>query len=128
MKQEAKIQVEIFDWIRKNEEEFEVLKCVYHTPNSFFGTGFGVINYLKKLGMRNGVYDIIVPIDNDVYSALYIEVKSKNGKLSDSQKQFKDIIMRHTSKWPLFVEVFDSNAGIELISKYLGLEDEDDER
>jgi hypothetical protein len=34
--------------------------------------------------------------------------------------------MRHTCKWPLFVEVFDSNAGIELISKYLGLYEEEE--
>jgi hypothetical protein len=71
--------------------------------------------------MRSGVWDIIVPLDNGVYSALYIEVKSEKGKLSKQQQEWKEVIMKNTSKWPLFVEVKDADVAIELISKYLGI-------
>lgn len=121
MKKEQTIHIEIMDWVRKNEEDYEVLKCIYHPPNSFFGTSFGVVAWLQKLGMRSGVWDLVIPIDNGVYSALYIEVKSEKGKLSKQQQEWKDIIMKYTSKWPLFVEVRDAETGIELISKYLGM-------
>jgi hypothetical protein len=71
--------------------------------------------------MRSGVWDLIVPLDNGVYSALYIEVKSFKGKLSKQQQEWKEIVMKNTSKWPLFVEVKDAQTGIDLISKYLGM-------
>jgi len=121
MKKEQQIHIEIMDWVRANEENIEVLKCIYHPPNSFFGTGFGIVAWLKKLGMKSGVWDLVIPIDNGVYSALYIEVKSEKGKLSKQQQEWKDIIMKNTSKWPLFVEVKEADKGIELIQKYLGI-------
>jgi hypothetical protein len=121
MKKEAEIHIEIMDWVRANEEDFEALKCIYHPPNSFFGVSFGIVKWLQKLGMRSGVWDLIVPLDNGVYSALYIEVKSEKGKLSKQQQEWKEIIMKNTSKWPLFVEVKDAQTGIDLISKYLGM-------
>lgn len=121
MKKEQEIHIEIMDWVRANEDDFEVLKCIYHPPNSFFGSGFGVIKWLQKLGMKSGVWDIIIPIDNNIYSALYIEVKSEKGKLSKQQQEWKDIIMKNTAKWPLFVEIRDAEEGIILIQKYLGM-------
>jgi hypothetical protein len=121
MKKEAEIHIEIMDWVRANEEDFEALKCIYHPPNSFFGVSFGIVKWLQKLGMRSGVWDLIVPLDNGVYSALYIEVKSEKGKLSKQQQEWKEIVMKNTSKWPLFVEVKDAQTGIDLISKYLGM-------
>lgn len=121
MKKEAEIHIEIMDWVRANEEDFEALKCIYHPPNSFFGVSFGIVKWLQKLGMRSGVWDLIVPLDNGVYSALYIEVKSEKGKLSKQQQEWQQIIMKNTSKWPLFVEVKDAQTGIDLISKYLGM-------
>lgn len=121
MKKEAEIHIEIMDWVRANEEDFEVLKCIYHPPNSFFGTVFGIVKWLQKLGMRSGVWDLVIPIDNGIYCALYIEVKSEKGKLSKQQQEWKEIIMKNTSKWPLFVEVKDAQTGIDLISKYLGM-------
>lgn len=121
MKKEQQIHIEIMDWVRANEEDIEVLKCIYHPPNSFFGTGFGIVAWLKKLGMKSGVWDLVIPIDNGVYSALYIEVKSEKGKLSKQQQEWKDIIMKNTAKWPLFVEIKEADKGIELIQKYLGI-------
>lgn len=121
MKKEAEIHIAIMDWVRANEDDYEVLKCIYHPPNSFFGVSFGVVKWLQKLGMKSGVWDLVIPIDNGVYSALYIECKSDKGKLSKQQQEWKDIIMKNTSKWPLFIEIKDANTGIELISKYLGM-------
>ena len=124
MMKETDIQIGIVDWIKKNEDDIEVLKCIYHTPNSFFGSGFGVIKWLQKLGLKSGVYDLCIPIDNGVYPFCYIEIKSEKGKLSKEQKMFKDIVMRNSSRMPLFVEIRNIDEGIVFIQRYLGLIDE----
>lgn len=121
---ETDIQVGIVNWIKNNEEEYEVLKSIYHIPNSFFGSGFGVIKWLQKLGLRSGVFDLCIPIDNGVYPCCYIEIKSEKGKLSKEQKQFKDIVIRNSERMPLFVEIRNIEDGIVFIQRYLGLIDE----
>jgi hypothetical protein len=118
---EGQIQIAIMDWVRANEEEHPVLKVVYHTPNSFFGTGFGVVIWLKKLGMRKGVYDIIVPISKQGYSSLWIEIKKGKGKLTPEQKMFSELINQY-SDHPTKFEVFtDSESCIQCIKDYLGV-------
>lgn len=118
---EGSIQVEIFNWIRENEEEYPALKVAYHTPNSFFGTGFGVIMWLKKLGMRKGVYDIIIPISKKGYSSLWIEIKKGKGKLTPEQIMFKEIINQY-SDYPTKFEVFyDAESCINSIKEFLDI-------
>lgn len=121
---EADIQIEIMDWIRQNQEQYPVLRTIYHTPNSFFGTNFGIINWLKKLGMLKGVWDICIPIDNGVYPFAYLEIKSKTGKLSKEQIEFRDLIYKNSSRFPIFCEIKDADVGIDFIKKYLGLDDD----
>jgi hypothetical protein len=118
---EGQIQIAIMDWVRANEEEHPVLKVVYHTPNSFFGTGYGVIMWLKKLGMRKGVYDIIVPISKQGYSSLWIEIKKGKGKLTPEQKMFSELINLYSDN-PTKFEVFtDADSCINSIKDYLSL-------
>ena len=121
---ETDIQIGIVDWIKSHEDDYEVLKCIYHIPNSFFGTGFGVIKWLQKLGLKKGVFDLCIPIDNGVYPFCYIEIKSAKGKLSEEQRRFKDIVMRNSNKMPLFVEIRSIDEGILFIKRYLGIEEE----
>lgn len=124
---EADIQVGIVNWIRENENDYPVLKTIYHIPNSFFGTSYGVINWLRKLGLRKGVWDLCIPIDNGVYPFAYLEIKSKTGKLSKEQIEFRDVIFKHSSRFPIFVEIKDVNVGIDFIKKYLGIEQDEEE-
>ena len=123
---ETDIQVGIVNWIKENEEEFEVLKCIYHVPNSFFGTSFSVINWLKKLGLRKGVWDLVIPIDNEVYPFACLEIKSKNGKLSKEQIEWRRIIFSHSSRFPIFIEIRDIDDGITFIKRYLGIEKDEE--
>lgn len=116
---EGQIQVAVFDWIKENEENFPVLKVIFHTPNSFFGTSFGVIMWLKKLGMRKGVYDIIVPISKNGYSSLWIEIKNGKGKLSPEQKMFSELINTYSDNPTKFEVFYDSDSCIRCIKDYL---------
>ena len=116
---EGQIQVAVFDWIKENEENFPVLKVIFHTPNSFFGTSFGVIMWLKKLGMRKGVYDIIVPIAKNGYSSLWIEIKNVKGKLTPEQKMFSELINTYSDNPTKFEVFFDADSCIKSIKEYL---------
>ena len=119
---EGHIQVEVMDWIRSNEEKHEQLKVIFHTPNSFFGTGFGVVMWLKKLGMRKGVYDIIVPISKDGYSCLWIEIKkNQKSKLTTEQKMFQEIINKYSDTPTKFEVFYDAESCINCIQNYLTL-------
>jgi predicted double-glycine peptidase len=118
---EGQIQTQVMDWVRNNEENHEQLKVIFHTPNSFFGTGFGVIQWLKKLGMRKGVYDIIVPISKQGYSALWIEIKKEKGKLTTEQKMFQELINKYSDTSTKFEIFTDANQCIKCIQDYLSI-------
>ena len=49
-----------------------------------------VMNKLKKTGLKNGIPDLFVPMPNNNYHGLFIELKSASGKLSDNQKIWID--------------------------------------
>lgn len=44
---------------------------------------------LKKTGVRAGVFDLFLMIPKEVYHGLFIEMKSKKGKLTEKQKEFQ---------------------------------------
>lgn len=118
---EGQIQTEVMDWVRKHEETHEELKVIFHTPNSFFGTGFGIIQWLKKLGMRKGVYDLIIPLSKQGYSAMWIEIKKEKGKLTTEQKMFQALINKYSDCPTKFEVFYDANICIEAIKDYLSL-------
>jgi hypothetical protein len=118
---ESTIQINVFLWIKNNENDHDVLKTIYHTPNSFFGTNFGVIQHLKKMGMRKGIYDLIIPISTEKYSSLWIEIKAKKGKLSDEQKTIAELINKHSTLPTKFITAYDEETAINAIKDYLQL-------
>jgi hypothetical protein len=118
---ESTIQINVFLWIKNNENSYDVLKTIYHTPNSFFGTNFGVIQHLRKMGMRKGIYDLIIPISTEKYSSLWIEIKAKKGKLSDEQKTIAELINKHSTLPTKFITAYDEETAIKAIKDYLQL-------
>jgi hypothetical protein len=116
---ESSEQIKIFEWIKQNEEAYPVLKTIFHTPNSFFGTNFGIVMWLKKLGMRKGVYDIIVPIAKNGYSSLWIEMKKEKGKLTSEQKMFSELINTYSDSPTKFEVFYDADSCILSIKEYL---------
>jgi hypothetical protein len=73
--------------------KYEALKSLYHTPN---GGKRNVIEAarLKKEGVKSGTPDLCLPLNNGRYGALYIEVKTQKGRLSDNQRQWIDLLNR----------------------------------
>ena len=118
---ESSVHIPIVNWIKENEENYEVLKTIFHCPNSFFGTSFSIVAWLKKLGLRKGVYDLIVPIAKDGYAGLWIEVKTIKGKLSTEQKDYMRLINQYSDIPTKFIVVTDAENGISAIKNYLSI-------
>ena len=119
--QESLEHIKVFDWIKSNEEQHTVLKTIYHCPSSFFGTNFGVIIWLKKLGFRRGIYDLIIPIAKHGYNAYWIEFKAEKKKLSKDQVAIKELITQYSDNPTKFEVFYDAESCIESIKDYLSL-------
>ena len=113
--------MKVFSWIQDNEQLYPVLKTIYHCPSSFFGTNFGVIMWLKKLGFRRGIYDLIIPIAKQGYSGYWIEFKAEKKKLSKDQVIIKDLINEYSDYPTKFEFFYDAESCIDSIKDYLSL-------
>ena len=72
--------------------------------------------FLKSQGVQSGVPDICIPVPMGNYHALYIEMKSKSGRLSANQKRWISILRKHGN----YAEVcYGADQAIELISQYM---------
>lgn len=121
---ESNIQKRYFNWIRENEEQFPVLKTIFHIPNGIHTSNFGMIVHFKQLGLRKGVWDVFIPIYVSGHSGLWIEFKrpTVHKRLTEEQNDFKKLIIEHSTTRPKFIVVDNSNDAILETIKYLYLD------
>lgn len=83
---EAEEQESLFRWAAYSRVKYPELDLLYHIPNE--GQRKPVTGYrLKRQGLRPGVPDICLPVPNVVNTALYIELKRRDGgRISESQR------------------------------------------
>lgn len=120
---ESNIQKRYFNWIRENEEQFPVLKTIFHIPNGIHTSNFGMIVHFKQLGLRKGVWDIFIPIYSSGHTGLWIEFKrpTVHKRLSEEQKDFKRLIIENSTMRPKFIVVDTSTDAIKETINYLSL-------
>ena len=64
-------------------------------------------------GVTPGVADLIFLKANDEYSALCIEMKSAKGSLTKSQKEWRDIVGLHGSRYVICRDVYEFKVVID---------------
>jgi hypothetical protein len=75
----------VMEWVRKNDR---IKGLVIHIPNEGRRSArYGSL--LKDMGMLPGVFDLLITMQRHGYGCAWIELKSKNGIVSEYQKQFK---------------------------------------
>jgi hypothetical protein len=82
---ESAEQKSLMQWVKYNEERIPELKLIYHIPNGGRRDAREAARF-KAEGVKAGVPDLCFPVSRGKYNGLYIEMKSKDGKLSDNQK------------------------------------------
>ena len=85
-------QVSVINWCFNHTVYHPELDLIFAIPNgAMLGGGrIGAIraNALKAEGMRPGVCDLFLPVARGKWHGMFIEMKTKIGKLSENQKEF----------------------------------------
>ena len=84
--QESAEQTWIFRWAAVMSASHPELKLLFHIPNGGSRNKIEAAK-LKAQGVKPGVPDICLPVPNDEYHGLYIELKRRDGgHVSENQK------------------------------------------
>ena len=84
---EAQEQRFLFQWAGLAEQQYPELKLLHHIPNGGKRDVRTAAN-LKKEGVKAGVPDMCLPVARGQYHGLYIELKTKKGKVQKNQKEW----------------------------------------
>ena len=103
----------VMDWVRYNKLD----KFIFHVANER-STSPQSGALLKRKGVLSGVSDILILKPSKSYHGAAIELKSKNGILSDNQQAFLDILSEHG----YFTTVcYSADEAIGVICSYLNI-------
>ena len=80
--EEHQLQVTIVKYLRYNKY------IVFSIPNhGVRSTRMGA--YYKEEGLMAGVADLFIMKGNSTYNGIFLELKSKQGRMNDAQKEFQ---------------------------------------
>ena len=92
---------------------------IVHIPNE----GKRSVSYaskLKRMGLRKGFPDLFVPIAQDVYHGLFIEMKYGEGKISKDQQKW----LMSLTRWGYLCRVcYGFDSAVKVINEYLRKKD-----
>lgn len=112
---ESEEQIALMTWCKRNEEKYPGLDMIFHIPNG------GVRNIrtasrLKLEGVKPGIPDLFLPVPNEKYNGLFIEMKRrKGGRLSDNQRKWIERLKKQKFE---AVKVNGSSEAIKIIKSY----------
>lgn len=108
---ESKLQIECVKWFRL---QYPFL-TLFAIPN---GGRRGIVEatIMKREGILSGVPDLFLAKAVEQYHGLFIEMKSKNGKLSENQRKVRIDLLTNAYD-VIIVNSFDSF--VEQVNKYL---------
>lgn len=116
---ELQEQIAVFNWVNLMTRKYPMLKYMNASLNGVRLT-IGQATLAKKSGMVKGYPDIFLPVRNETYNGLFIELKRvKNGVVSPEQKDFISFL---NSQGYLAVVCKGSQEAIEAIQTYLNLD------
>ena len=84
---ETQEQKQLIQWCR-TDPRFQFL---FHIPNESIG-GQGWIIRNRQMGVKAGVPDLFYPVPMNGYHGMFIEMKTKTGRLSRPQEAWIDVL------------------------------------
>ena len=92
MKQsEAAEQAEIIRWAKALERRVPVLGLLHCSLNGV-RLSPGQARAAVRAGMKRGVPDLFLPVPTKLYNGLFLEVKTRKGRLSKHQVRWKRLL------------------------------------
>lgn len=80
-------QETVIKWARLSSGKWPELELLHHIPNGGKRNAKEAAK-LKRMGVLAGVSDLHLPVPRSGYHSLYVEMKSEDGRLQQSQKSF----------------------------------------
>lgn len=116
---EAQHQANVIKWSQQPSirSKWPELKLLFHIPNGGYRDAVEG-RHFKQQGLRAGVPDLCLPVARGKYHALYIEMKTEQGKLSTEQDWWGKQLLEQGSYWQVCYGWKDAVATLEW---YLGL-------
>lgn len=111
---EHSIQVSAFEEIRFRANKDPAWGAIFSVPNQ----GVGRNKRLQLEGAKVGVWDILIAVPRGPHPFGWIEVKTKEGRLSDSQEAFGMLMLAQGAKMYLCRS---SQAIVRACEEYLSL-------
>ena len=87
-------QALVIKWAESAIGKWPCLRWLYHIPNERKCTVIEGAR-LKRIGVKAGVSDLFLPYPVGRYHGLYIEMKTPDGRVSDSQTEFLEAMKRY---------------------------------
>ena len=84
---EAIEQAKVIAWARANENNYPYLWMLHSSLNGLKRTK-NAQGKAKQQGMLSGVPDLFLPVKNNYFNGLYIEMKSTKGRVSVEQSHY----------------------------------------
>ena len=109
-------QVALFRWARFAAAGRPELRLLHAIPNGGHRHK-AVAARMKAEGVRSGVPDVFLPVPRGGFAGLYVEMKTRRGRVSEEQRRWIDALCAQGYR----AEVCrDWNAARQLIEDYLG--------
>ncbi len=107
-----------FSILELNTRQYPELKFIFAVPNAARRSPQLAAMMLRE-GLKAGIPDIIVPIPKRGFHGAFIENKSANGKMSESQIRFRDFLI---SQGYAYKTTYSADEQIEFLEWFLGIE------
>jgi hypothetical protein len=112
-------QITLFAWIDLHVNRFPELRLAFHVPNGGHRNPH-VGAHMKRMGVRAGVPDILLPVARAGYTGLAIELKrSIGGRVSPEQQKWLSRL--EEQGWQTYV-CYGADEAIRVISTYMQME------
>lgn len=82
---ENQIQADYFSWLGHQSRNFPIFELAFHIPNGSYKS-FTARRIFQAIGLKAGVPDVFLPVASNGHHGLWIEFKTKTGRVSDAQK------------------------------------------
>lgn len=114
-KTEHEEQATVIAWAKWNQHKYPELESLFAVPNQG-KRGWYAQRKFKSEGMKAGIPDLCLPCKRGEYGALWIEMKTLDGKVTLPQQRFMKLLMRQGH---LAVIAFSSEQAIKVLIDYL---------
>jgi len=90
-------QSNLFSWAAMAKVKYPELTLLYAVPNAAKRSKT-LSAIMKAEGLKSGVPDVCLPISRKGFGSLYIEMKSKAGKITENQTIWRDNLIKFGNK------------------------------